>query len=567
MAAAQVVLPDRPVIARGDAGADDGRDLRILCVTGGDGDAELAVAALGRAHFRVHRCETLADLALEMGRGAGVAVLGDAALADPDLSRVLAVLRAQPAWSDVPVLVLARGGESGGAAPSGPTVDALGNVTLLERPVRVVTLRSAVQSGLRARRRQYEVRDHLAARKRAEVEREQLLALERAARAEVEAANRAKDEFLAVLSHELRTPLQPILGWVKLLRQQRLDERMTARAHETIERNARTQAQIIEDLLDISRIVAGKLHVELRPIGLAAVIDAAIDAVREAAEAKSIRLAATVDPRGAEISGDANRIQQVVWNLVSNAVAFTPHGGRVDVSLTREAGQAVIAVRDTGYGIAPHFLPHMFQRFRQADSTSTRRHGGLGLGLAIVRHLVELHHGTVKAESPGEGLGAAFPVTLPLLESDAAGVSATVAHVREDPVVGPVLAGICVLVVDDDADTCDLLTTVLGHYGAEVTAASSVPEALAAVERRWPEVLVSDIAMPGEDGYALVRRVRALERERGRRLPALALTAHARASDTEQAYLAGFEAHVPKPVEPAALARIIARLARTHPAA
>jgi signal transduction histidine kinase/ActR/RegA family two-component response regulator len=558
------------LIERTDVHPDDSRDLGILCLTPTGRDAEFAAAALTQAHFHVHRCDTLTELAREIARGVGTVLVADEALVGPDLWRVIDVLRAQPAWSDVPVLVLTRGGDTAQAAPATlNSVDSLGNVTLLERPVRIVTLLSAVHSAVRARRRQYEVRDHLAARKRAEAEREQLLALERAARAEVEAANRAKDEFLAVLSHELRTPLQPILGWVKLLRQQRLDDRMMARAHDTIERNARAQAQIIEDLLDISRIVAGKLHVELRPIILAPVIDAAVEAVRAVAEAKSIRIVTTVDRRGAEINGDANRMQQVVWNLVSNALAFTPEGGRIDVSLTQDAGRAVIAVRDTGRGIAPQFLPQMFQRFRQADSTSTRSHGGLGLGLAIVRHLVEIHHGTVKAESPGEGLGAVFTVTLPLLVDHAASPPAHVAQVAEEvvPATGHVLQGIRVLVVDDDADTCELLTTVLGHYGAEVTAASSVSEALAAVECRWPEVLVSDIAMPGEDGYALVRRVRVLERERGKRLPALALTAHARASDTEQAYLAGFEAHVPKPVEPATLARIIARLARSRPAA
>jgi len=342
-----------------------------------------------------------------------------------------------------------------------------------------------------------------------------------------------------------------------------------ARAHETIERNARAQAQIIEDLLDISRIVAGKLHVELKPVILSAVIEAAVEAVRATAEAKSIRVVTTIDPHGTEINGDANRMQQVVWNLVSNALAFTPEGGRVDVSLTQEGDRAIIRVRDSGNGIAPHFLPYIFQRFRQADSTSTRRHGGLGLGLAIVRHLVEIHHGTVKAESAGEGHGATFTVSLPLLVHDDVPASPGLLESPDDggPTSGQVLQGIRVLVVDDDADTCELLTTVLGHYGAEVTATSSVVEAMAAVERRWPEVLVSDIAMPGEDGYSLVRRVRALERERGQHLPALALTAHARASDTEQAYLAGFEAHVPKPVEPAALARVIARLARSQPAA
>jgi signal transduction histidine kinase/ActR/RegA family two-component response regulator len=552
--------------------ADENRDLRVLVFTPTGRETVLAADVFAEAGLTAYICRDVDDFTRELQTGAGVALIAEEALASAAVHRIGDVLGAQPAWSDLPILVLSSGGETTQATLAAlKAVEPLGNVTLLERPVRVVTLVSAVHSALRARRWQYEVRDHLAERKHAEIEREQLLALERAARAEVEAANRAKDEFLAVLSHELRTPLQPILGWVKVLRQQRLDDRTTGRALETIERNARTQAQIIEDLLDISRIIAGKLHVELRPMSLVPAVEGAVEAVRAAAEGKGIRMTTELDRSGVEINGDAHRIQQVVWNLVSNAVAFTPEGGRVHVILHQEPGRAVIVVRDSGRGIPRSFLPHMFERFRQADSTSTRRHGGLGLGLAIVRHLVELHHGSVKAESEGEGRGATFSVTLPLLERETGTVLEPAGtHVEVAAGTGPLLEGLRVLVVDDDADTCELLTTVLGYYGAEVTAAQSVGDALAVVERSWPEVLVSDIAMPGEDGYSLVRRLRSLERERGRRLPALALTAHARASDTEQAYLAGFEAHVAKPVEPAELAQVIARLgrlARSRPAA
>ena len=551
------------------AETDDQRDLRVLVLTPAGRDAALATDVLDGARVGSCVCPDVDDFLRELEAGAGAALLADEALAPAVADRIAAVLREQPAWSDVPILVLTNGGDTTQATITALKIsEPLGNVTLLERPVRVVTLLSAVYSALRARRRQYEVRDHLASRQRAEAEREQLLALERAARAEMEAASRAKDEFLAVLSHELRTPLQPILGWVKVLRQQRLDNRTTSRALETIERNARTQAQIIEDLLDISRIIAGKLSVETRPIGLVPVIEGAVDAVRAAAEAKSLRITTDLDRRGVEVNGDANRMQQVMWNLLSNAVAFTPAGGSIHVALVQKEGQATISVRDSGRGIPRSFLPHMFERFRQADSTSTRRHGGLGLGLAIVRHLMELHHGTVTAESEGEGQGATFTVTLPLRASGSDVASDGNRPLLEPaPTTGPVLQGLRVLVVDDDADTCELLTTVLGYYGADVSSAGSVGEALAAVERQWPQVLVSDIAMPGEDGYALLRRLRALEGERGQRLPALALTAHARAADTEQAYLAGFEAHVAKPVEPAELAQIIARLARVRPAA
>ena len=549
--------------------ADDSRDLRVLVLTPIGRDAALAVDVVAGARVHPYVCRDLDDFVRQLEMGAGAALLADEALPPTAAWRIAVVLRAQPAWSDVPILVLTNGGDT--AQPTSTTlkiIEPLGNVTFLERPVRVVTLLSAVQSALRARRRQYEVRDHLAARQRAEVEREQLLALERAARAEMEAASRAKDEFLAVLSHELRTPLQPILGWVKVLRQQRLDDRTTGRALETIERNARTQAQIIEDLLDISRIIAGKLHVELHPMSLVPVIEGAVEAVRAAADAKSLRITTDLDQHRVEVNGDAHRMQQVMWNLLSNAVAFTPSGGGVHVALTQNGGDVVICVSDTGRGISPDFLPHMFERFRQADSTSTRRHGGLGLGLAIVRHIMELHQGTVRADSEGEGRGATFTVTLPLL---AGGARVLSHHERPqaevDAATGPVLEGLRVLVVDDDADTCELLTTVLGYYGADVSSAGSVSEALAVMEHEWPQVLVSDIAMPGEDGYALVQRLRVIERERGQHVPALALTAHARASDTERAYLAGFEAHVAKPVEPAELAQIIARLARSCPAA
>ncbi|MBI1734297.1 MAG: response regulator [Candidatus Rokubacteria bacterium] len=441
-------------------------------------------------------------------------------------------------------------------------IEAMGNVTLLERPVRVVTLLSAVHSALRARRRQYEVRDHLEERKRAEAERERLLARERAARAEVEEANRAKDEFLAVLSHELRTPLQPILGWVKLMRHRAVDAETLDRGLATIERNARVQAQIVEDLLDISRVIVGKLRLEVRPVTLRSVIDGAVDAVRAGAEAKSIRIETILPARPAVVAGDPHRLQQVFWNLLSNALAFTPEGGRVTVRLDRTDAEAVISVTDTGQGIAPEFLPQIFERFRQADSTSTRRHGGLGLGLAIVRHLVEMHSGTVGAESAGEGRGATFTVRLPLIAEDTevSGGAVTGSIRGAQSASAPPLEGLHILVVDDDPDTCELLTAVLGCYGAQVTAVSSAEEALRALERVRADAVVSDVAMPGTDGYALARKLKALERERGWRIPAMALTAHARAADSEQAFLAGFEAYVAKPVEPAELAQCIAKL-------
>jgi signal transduction histidine kinase/ActR/RegA family two-component response regulator len=541
------------------------RDERILILTPTGRDSELAATVLGQAGLRAEMCADVEALTGKVEAGVGAVLIAEEALAPPAVWSLVEAIRRQAPWSDLPLVVLTSGGDPTETSVSAlKIVEAMGNVTLLERPVRVVTLLSAIHSALRARRRQYEVRDHLEERKRAEAEREQLLARERAARAEVEAANRAKDEFLAVLSHELRTPLQPILGWVKLMRQRAVDPPTLQRGLETIERNARAQAQIVEDLLDISRVIVGKLRLERRPVSVRTVLETAADAVRAAADAKSIVMKTAFPAHTVVVSGDPHRLQQVAWNLLSNAVAFTPEGGSVTVRLEQTDTDAVVRVSDTGQGIAPHFLPEIFERFRQADSTSTRRHGGLGLGLAIVRHLVELHEGTVRAESEGEGRGATFIVHLPLL-TDTAQVSseALAGGIRAPRTAhGPLLSGVHVLVVDDDEDTCELLTAVLGYYGAEVTATFSADEALRTLDRIHPDVVVSDVAMPGVDGYTLARRLKVLERERGWRLPAMALTAHARASDSEQAFLAGFEAYVAKPVEPAELALIIARLTR-----
>jgi len=411
-------------------------------------------------------------------------------------------------------------------------------------------------------------------RKRTEAERDRLLKLEKAARADSEAArsaaetaNRLKDEFLAVLSHELRSPLNSILGWAKLLRTRTFDEATTARALETIERNANLQTQLIEDLLDVSRIMRGKTSLKISPVNLATTIEAAIDTVRLAAQAKSIQLQCFIDPTVTLISGDPNRLQQVIWNLLSNAIKFTPSGGRVSIHLKRQDTQAQLLISDTGKGISADFLPHVFEYFRQADSSSTRNHGGLGLGLAIVHHLVELHGGTVEASSPGVGQGATFTVTLPLKidrtqVQDSEQILPTVEIESVQMFNNPsVLQGKRVLVVDDEADTREFYTLVLEECGASVTAVSSVSDALESLRQQRPDVLLSDIGMPVQDGYALLRQVRALEVERGGRLPAVALTAYARDLDRQQAIAAGFEKHLPKPVEPAELVAVVANLA------
>ncbi len=374
---------------------------------------------------------------------------------------------------------------------------------------------------------------------------------------ELSRANRIKDEFLAILSHELRSPLNAILGWTRLLRSQRLDEEKTANALEIIERNAKLQTQLIEDLLDVSRILRGKLSLGLVPISLASVVNAAIDTVRLAAEAKSIQVEVSTGAAPFQVLGDPNRLQQVLWNLLSNSVKFTQEGGQVAVHLQQSNAHVQIRVQDTGKGISPEFLPHIFDYFRQADASITRSHGGLGLGLAIARHLIELHGGTIQAESLGEGEGSTFIVTLPLLKTDP----------EDSPDVSPftdsdnsILQGLHILIVDDEVDTREIFAFILKHHGAKVTSVGSVREALASFTQAKPDLLVSDIGMPQEDGYALIRQVRAAEVESAHPTPAIALTAYATAEDQNRALAAGFHLHLAKPIEPANLLTAIASL-------
>ena len=378
---------------------------------------------------------------------------------------------------------------------------------------------------------------------------------------ELREANRLKDQFMAMLSHELRSPLGAIRMWASLLRSGKLDAERTTRAIEAIERSAITQGQLVEDLLDVSRITAGKLVLDARPIDLAAVAEAAVDAVRTDAEAKQVRLEQVFE-LGEGVQGDPARLQQVVWNLLANAVKFSPRGGRVLLRLARADGQAIISVRDEGEGIAAEFLPHIFEPFRQADGTSTRAYGGLGLGLAIVHDVVELHRGTIEVESKGKGQGATFTVKLPLVgaPSEAArGVARQPALPREEFRPGPSLQGVRVLLVDDDAGARESVTAVLEQSGASVRAVESAAEAVETLEREPPDVLLSDIAMPGLDGYSLLGQARA--RLQGAQLPAAALTAYAGATDRTRALAAGFQAHLAKPVDPAELVAVVAQLA------
>jgi PAS domain S-box-containing protein len=438
--------------------------------------------------------------------------------------------------------------------------------------------------------------------KRAEEAYVQLVDKEREAREAAEAANRAKDEFLATVSHELRTPLNAMVGWTRMLRTHDLPPEKQIRALETIERNAQAQAELIEDILDVSRIITGKLRLEVKPVDLPAVLEAAIDSVRPAAESKGIVLERAVGELPQKMMGDPARLQQIAWNLLSNAIKFTPPGGRVELGLRQEATMVHISVADNGRGIEPAFLPFVFDRFRQYDSSSKRAHGGLGLGLAIVRHLIELHGGTVEVDSPGPGQGSTFTVRLPARPADAVAAAEpaeVAAPARESGPVAvavaglldvtgdgggaqknegdedgaggdsdsggtaPSLQGLRVLLVDDEPDARELLTEVLAQYGADSQAAGSVDEALTLLADYHPDVLVSDIGLPVQDGYALISQVRALPPDRGGAIPAAALTAYARPEDRRRALAAGFHRYAVKPIHPTALAQLVADLARS----
>ena len=403
-------------------------------------------------------------------------------------------------------------------------------------------------------------------RKRSEDERRQLLESAQAAHAEAEKANHIKDEFLAVLSHELRTPLTAILGWSKMLDTGNLDELDSRRAIEIIMRNARAQSQLINDLLDISRIITGKLHLEVQPLQLAPMIASVVDDLRPSADARRIHLKMDLDAGVSPISGDPERVKQILWNLLSNAIKFTPKGGRIEVRLQRIHSHVELVISDTGQGIDPELLLHVFERFRQSDSSSTRRHGGLGIGLSIVRQLVEVHGGTVTCESPGAGKGTTFTVIFPMIS-----VYEEIREVEKTyPVIAhrtltnrqPSLADLRVLVVDDEPDACALVAAVLRERGAEVVGVESAGAALAAIKQQRFDVLVSDIGMPEMDGYELIGKIRQLPADRGGLMPAAALTAYAGVEHRMRVLSAGYQMHIPKPVEPAELTAVVASLAQ-----
>jgi signal transduction histidine kinase/CheY-like chemotaxis protein len=504
-------------------------------------------------------CTTDDELARELEQDAGALLITSEAFVPAAAAAVLQTVSEQPQWSDLPIVLLAdRDDSTSRKAGTGGLLRSAANVTVLERPVRGLTLVTAMHSALRARHRQYEVRD--------------LVLRERSARRDAESASLVKDEFLATVSHELRTPLNAILLWSQLLSSGVVGPEKATAGLRSIEESAKAQSKLIEDLLDVSRMIGGKLKVNLQTIDLRPVIEAAIDVVRPSAHSKSQKLE-TIIETVAPVRADSDRLQQIIWNLLSNAIKFTPREGRVSIHLTEIDGHARIVVRDTGKGINSQFLPHVFERFRQADASPRRLQSGLGLGLAITRQLVELHGGSIQAESDGDGMGSTFTVELPLArcETDTAqqiaGVSIGDSALGNS---GRSLTGLWVLLVEDDAATREAMTYTLSECEALVTALPTAAAALEWLAERsadhWPDILLSDLGLPGMDGHELLRQVRGFERMHGLPpLPALLITAYARVEDRRRALEVGFTECIAKPLEPGRLVRVVAEIAAKIP--
>jgi signal transduction histidine kinase/FixJ family two-component response regulator len=506
-------------------------------------DASLTAELLSRAGIACQVCHAMNDVCIELARGAGAILLTEEALADPRLDDLADALASQPPWSDISILLFAGSDRSQASLRTLHKLEVLRNVTLLDRPVRTAAVISTVRAALRGRQRQYELRDTLVALQRA--------------RLDAEHANRLKDEFLATVSHELRTPLNAILGWVAMLRQARFEPTRVAGILEIVERNAKAQAQLIADVLDISRMISGRVKLELTPVSLARVILDAVDSVRPGAAARAIDLKLDVD-EGPVANADPDRLQQVVWNLLSNACKFTPEGGRIDVALRASRTHATITVADTGVGISSDFLPHVFDRFRQAEQGFTRSHGGLGLGLAIVKQLVEMHGGEATARSDGPSKGATFDVRLPLART-----IPREHRVRQETPSSELpkvdLSDHSILVVDDDEATRDLMVTLLSQCGAKVRAVGNAPQALQEFDVDIPGLVLADIGMPGEDGLSMIRRIRRRPPARGGLVRAVAISAYARPEDRQAALAAGYDDYLAKPAMPADVIRAVDR--------
>ena len=506
-------------------------------------DARLIADALDHEGLEAEICANAACLLEYMTTAVGVVLIAEEALTGEILGHLIERLEEQPVWSDLPVIVFSS--KSGRPEALLRDLGSKINATVVERPMRIAMLISAVRGALRARQRQYQTRDLLQ---------------------QLEQADKQKDLFLATLSHELRTPLNSIIGWIQILRSRTLDPTAVDRAIEVIERNAKGQAEMISDILFVSRIITGKLEIKHEPIDVAGIINSALEMIKPSADAKSISL--TVENNAYEpvpVEGDGERLEQVFLNLLTNAIKFTPDGGRVRVALRRSGSSVLVEVIDNGQGIKRQFLPYVFERFRQADSTYTRRIGGLGLGLAIVRHLVELHGGTVTADSQGKGRGSVFTVRLPVAETHRlmpTGPANQVVEVSAETISR--VSGMRIVLVEDDKDSRDMLEMALAIYGIEVVSAESAAEALKKIQTTKPDVLVSDIGLPGEDGYDLIRKVRALPELEGGATPAIALTGYVSVQDRNLALEAGYQDHIPKPVDPNLLLSLLAKLHGDH---
>jgi signal transduction histidine kinase/ActR/RegA family two-component response regulator len=535
------------------------REERVLVLAPTGRDASLTCTLLRAGGLAAEACRSIDDLCGSISEGAGALLIAEEALPPSAVQLLGQTLDDQPPWSDIPVIVLAGGEFSASSLRPLNLLGPLRNVMIMERPVRRLILIRSVAVALRARRRQYELRAHLE-------ERAALLQRERAARTEAEKVNRMKDEFLMTVSHELRTPLTAIYGWARMLVTGQIRDEQKQRAIETIERNAQAQTQLVNDLLDVSRAISGKVRLDIQSVDLAAVISAAVDSIQPAAQAKGIRVETDLDPAAGPLPGDPARLQQVVWNLLSNAIKFTPTEGRVWIRLARHADHFEIVVGDTGTGIAPEFAPYVFDRFRQGHAGTTRQYGGLGLGLAIVRHLVELHGGTVSAESGGAGCGATFRVLLPLVSvlKGQPRHEEVLGHASDQPPAIERLDGIRVLVVDDEFHARELFTAIVENAGAETRQAASAHDALEILASWWPDVLLSDIEMPHQDGHLLMGRITALTGDDRPAIAAIAVTAHSRPADRRRAIASGFDCHLPKPVEPSELIAVIASLTNGH---
>jgi signal transduction histidine kinase/ActR/RegA family two-component response regulator len=502
-------------------------------------DGELVCNTLEKAGIKAHGCRTAAELTERVADGCGAVLLAEEAVEDEAVSLFIKSLDDQPIWSDLPVILFSS--HTRNAERLLETLGTRLNITIVERPIRITMLVSAVRGALRARERQYQTRDLLL---------------------ELEQADRQKDLFLATLSHELRTPLNSILGWIQILRTRKLEPAEIERAIEVIERNAKGQSEMISDILFVSRIITGKLEIKREPINIAEVMDGVVEMIKPSAEAKSLELTVTSDDyEPVPVEGDAERLQQVFLNLLTNAIKFTPDGGKIGISLRRVGSNVLIEISDTGQGINPQFVPYVFERFRQADSTYTRRIGGLGLGLAIVRHLVELHGGTVTAHSDGKDQGSRFSIRLPIADSKRFTPVNNGAFATEiSPEVSSQVNGMNILLVEDDKDSRDMLEMVLSIYGIKVESAESAAEAVEKVKKLRPDVLVSDIGLPGEDGYDLIRKIRGLPQREGGKTPAIALTGYVSVQDRKLALDAGYQDHIPKPVNPNILLELLVEL-------